>query len=187
MSETFIMPKDELTLSDMKRYKQDAIKALLKRTVLKLGGDPDDPKAGEQYDVRNYENIRDAGAVLDQWRTAALAVVGTPYTVFQAVLAPATPASQLIVFYRVSIETVPLPVSILTIRTGGAAGNIIGEFDLEQIANTWTTDGFFNRPIVIDPNTNYAVQVVCRIATGLFARVQLGAFVSEPRGNVIAT
>jgi len=59
-------------------------------------------------------------------------------------------------------------------------------FDLEQLVNRLETDGYFSEPVIIDPTATYAVQVTCRVATGVLARVQLGCFVFEPAGTVIA-
>jgi CRISPR/Cas system endoribonuclease Cas6 (RAMP superfamily) len=143
------------------------------------------PKA-QSVDVREFQPILDAGAALDQWNTAALAVVGNAYSCFQAIAAPVLAANKLAVFYRVQIETVPLPVSRLIFRSGAAAGNILAEFDLEQLACEQVMVGYFSEPVVIDPTTTFAAQVLCRIATGVLARVQLGALIFEPAGSLIA-
>ena len=137
-------------------------------------------------DIREFQNILDAAAALDQWRTAALAVIGTLYSCFQATPAPVLAADALAVFYKVGIETAPLPVSRLVFRSGGAAGNTVGIFDLEQLVNRLETDGFLSEPVVYDPSQTFAIQALCRIATGVFSRVQLGGLLFEPAGNVIA-
>lgn len=137
-------------------------------------------------DIRELQNILDAAAALDQWNTAALAAIGVNYTCFQAVGAPVLAADRLAVFYKIGIETAPLPVSRVTFRSGGAAGNIVGVFDLEQLVNRLETDGYLSEPVVYDPSQTFAVQVLCRIATLAIARVQLGALIFEPAGNVIA-
>ncbi len=137
-------------------------------------------------DIREFQPILDAGAALDQWNTAALAVVGTAVSVFQAVGAPVLAADALAVFYKIGIETVPLPVSRVIFRSGGAAGNTVGIFDLEQLVNRLETDGFLSEPVVYDPSQTFAVQVLPRIATLVLARVQPGALIFEPAGNVIA-
>lgn len=180
---SYIIPKDELTLTDMKAFREMAINAGIARAVaLKIASTP------KELVVRSFENIFDAGqaAANDFWQTAALAVVGTAYSCFGAVAAPTLAPNKLAVFYKVGIETVPIPVSLLTFRSGGALGNITSEFDLEQLINGWVTEGYFSEVQVIDPQRQFAVQVTCRIATGALARIQLGAFIIEPIGQRIA-
>jgi hypothetical protein len=201
-----------MTLTDQKEYRQMAIAAGIERAAEKSIGNISDDIPGvagvtnrdarvqsilayllsgnvpKSIDIREMQLIVDIPAiVLDQWNTAALAVVGTAYSVFQAVAAPVMAANRLAVFYKVGVETgPPMPVSRLTFRSGGALGNIIGMFDLEQLVNRLETDGYFSEPVIIDPTATYAVQATCRVATGVFARVQLGCFVFEPAGTVIA-
>lgn len=207
----FVLPTGSMTLTDQKEYRQGAIAAGIERAADKGIGNISDEIPGvanvtnrgtrvqailsyllaghvpPSIDIREMQVLVDIPAiVLDQWNTAALAVVGTAYSVFQAVAAPVLAANRLAVFYKVGIETVPLPVSRLTFRSGGAVGNIIGMFDLEQLVNRLETDGYFSEPVIIDPTATYAVQVTCRVATGAIARVQLGCFVFEPAGTVIA-
>jgi len=178
---SYIVPKEELTITDQYKYRSDAINAAIKRALeLKIA-----TNSGE-LNVRSFENILDAGTALEQYNTAALAAVGTAYSCFQAVAAPILAANKLAVFYGVAIETTPSPVSLLTFRSGGAGGNIIAEFDLEQIATCQVVAGYFSEPVVIDPTRNFAVQVTARIATGVLARVQLKAFIVEPAGQRIA-
>lgn len=195
-SMNYIIPRETMTLSDQLEYRRNAVKRGYQRAIDKSIGDRADlmevlapgskkPKA-QSVDVREFQPILDAAAALDQWNTAALAVVGTAYSCFQAVAAPVLAANKLAVFYRVQIETIPLPVSRLIFRSGAATGNILAEFDLEQLACEQVLCGYFSEPVVIDPTTTFAAQVLCRIATGVLARIQLGALVFEPAGSLIA-
>ena len=177
---SFLIAKDELTLTDMRNFRAAAEEAGVARAMQKL------TRTRDELLVRSFENILDAGAALDQWNTAALAVVGTAYSVFQAVAAFALANNKVVVFYKVGVETLPFPVSLLTFRKGGAAGNIKAEFDLEQLVNGNTLEGYFSEPVVYDPTDLIAVQVLSRIATGVLARVQLGAWIVEPVGQRIA-
>ena len=178
---SILIPKDELTLTDMKDFRGKAINAGIARAVaLKVAG------AADQLNVRAWENILDAGAALDQWNTAALVAVGIRYSVFQAIPAPILAANKVAVFYKVGVETTPVPVSLLTFRIGGAVGNIKAEFDLEQLVNCLTQEGYFSQPVVYDPTNVMAVQVMARIATGVLARVQFGAIIIEPAGQLVS-
>lgn len=183
-----------VSLINQEQARTRALRAGYERCLAKKIGDAGDinavlngaPKAAS-IDVREFQPILDAGAVLDQWNTAALAVVGTAYTVFQAVVAPALANNKLVVFYGIQVETIPLPVSRVLFRSGGATGNLIGVYDLEQMVTRLEGFGYFSTPVVIDPAITFAVQVLCRIATGVLARVQLASYVFEPTGQTIAT
>ena len=125
-----------------------------------------------------------AATALDEMVTAALAVVGTPYSCFQAVGGPQMLINRLVVFWGVSIETVPIPVSYLLFRKGGAAGNVEAMFDCQPQCTRLAFDTFFSEPVVFDPMEVFAVQAVCRII-GPAARVHLHNFLFGPSGQTI--
>jgi len=177
---SYLIPKDEMTLTEMRTYRENALKKGIARAKVKLN------LTEAELCVRPFENGQDVPAiVLDQWRTAALAAISTPavpaaVSIFQAVGAFLLATNKVAVFYKVACEEAPLPVALLTFRKGGAAGVTIAEFDLEQLANATSAEGYFTDPVVYDPQDNIAVQVTPRIATGLFTRVQLGGWIIEP-------
>jgi hypothetical protein len=210
-SRQYIIPTGSMSQSKQEDYRIKAIAAGIARAHEKKIGSIDDGEisgfsdlgTAEQrvsavlrflqtggwpraFDVREAQPLTDFGTALDQWNTAALAVVGTAYSCHQAVAAPALAANRLAVYYKVGVETVILPVSRLVFRMNAANGNIVAVFDLEQLVNRLETDGWFSEPVVIDPSQAHAVQVLCRIATGVLARVQLGCYIVEPAGTLIA-
>jgi len=207
-SRNYILPIDGLSLSQQAEYKMKAIAAALARATEKgIGSIGSDEIPGyntlgttsarkvailnklrdgwipKSMDIRDFQNILDAGTALDQWLTAALAVVGTPYSCFQAIAAPTMGNNKLAVFYGVSIESVPGPVSRLTFRSGG--GNNLAMFDLEPLYTQDRQSGFFTEPVVIDPTITFSAVVTARIVAAA-SRVQLGAFIVEPAGQTIA-
>lgn len=199
-SKQYIIPADLMTVTDMKSYRVAALAAGIKRCKDRNIGDPNPawdnlsiaqmiPKLSAlewpaHLDQLEFQPILHAGAALDQWNTPVLAAVGTAYSLFQAIAAPAAGLriSKLVVFYGVTIETIPLPISRLIFRRNNAAGLITTEFDLEPLAVMQRLMGFFSEPVIWDDNTAYAAQGLCRIAGGV-ARVQLMNFVFEPAGT----
>ena len=177
---SYIVSKDDCSLSDRKQFMQRAEAAGIARYHELVG------RSTDELVSRQALNIVDFGAAVEQWRTAALAAVGTNYSVFQAA-APVTLANtKLLVVYGISIETTPVPVSRLVMRMGSATGNVKAEYDLEQIINSDTLQGYFNQAVVFDPQAIFDIQVTCRIATGVFARIQLMNFLIEPVGPLVA-
>ncbi len=128
-----------------------------------------------------------AGTAIDMWITAALAVVGTPYSCFQAIAAPQLIVGKLMVCYGISIESavVPMPVSRVVFRRSGAAGNIQAVFDLEPLGVRQEIDAFFSEPVVIDPQEVFAIQVLCR-AVAPATPVHIHNFLFETAGSVVA-
>ena len=122
--------------------------------------------------------------VLDAMFTAALAVVGVAYTCFQAIAAPQLLNNRLLVFWGFSMEP-PMGISHLIFRKGGAAGNVVAIFDVQTQNTRLAYDTFFSEPIVFDPQEVFAVQAVCRIATGVAHPIHLHNFLFGPAGQTI--
>ncbi len=178
-----IIPDSELSLSDMKMAKEMAIKKGIERALARgIAGNENELIA------RHAQNIADFGTAIEQWNTAALAVIGTAYSVFQAIAAPALANNKVAVFYKAGVETTGQPVSLLNFRQGAGGGTTYAVFDLEQLINQngLGVEGWFSEPVVYDPSEVMNITVTARIATALLARVQLGCFIIEPKGPTIS-
>lgn len=188
----YVIPQDEMSVSDRQRYRKEAAIRLVQRALGQSRATQQDlelvsaGRAPKSVDIRDFQNILDAGTAVDHWRTAALAAVGTAYSCFQAIGAPTLANNKFAIFYKISVETIPMPVSRVIFRSGGAVGNILGVFDTEPLATQQALAGYMTEPVVVDPTITWAIQVLCRIATGAFARVQIGSLVLEPAGQTIA-
>ena len=209
-SRTYIIPVGSMTLTDQKDYRMNAISAVIERASSKKIGSISDEIPGysvlqsrqqridqitnwlkqgntpQSLDVREPQPTLDFACAIDDWQTPALAAVNTFYTIFNGVVTPTLNAVRIAVWYGVAVETAGFPVSRLTWRSGGAAGNIIAEFDLEQLINRLESIGFFSEPVIFDPTLPYSGTVRCRIATALLARVQPMGFIIEPAGTTNA-
>lgn len=157
----------------------NAIKAFISQGVT--------PKSIDQRELMPLTDLV-VPAAQDSWLTAALAVVGTAYTCLNAVAAPQLLTGKLMVCYAVSVESVSaiMPVSRLTFRRGGAVGNIQALFDMEPMGVRLEQDAFFSEPVVIDPQDIFAIQALCRVATGISERVHVHNFLFESAGTVVA-
>ena len=214
-SRNSLIHSNDMSLSDKKRYRLTALAAGLERTghvnigsinadIPGLQAIPDADKAGRvaaikefiktgkwptTIDQRELAPLTDlvVAAAQDSWLTAALAVIGTAYTCLNAVAAPQLIVGKLMVCYAVSVESaiVPMPVSRLIFRKGGAVGNIQGQFDMEPMGVRQEPDAFFSEPVIIDPNDVFAIQVLCR-AVAAATRVHIHNFLYEIQGATIA-
>ena len=218
-SRNYVTVLDDLTLSERADSKKRAIAAGIERCAIKNIGDVNSDILGLQslpeaekdarFDlVKAYIStgkwpksltLREltpalngdlvVATALDSWLTAALAVVGTFYTCFQAVVAPQLAQDKLLVCYGISIDsaTVPLPVSRVVFRRGGAAGNIIAQYDLEEMEVRQNVDAYFSEPVVIDPQQAFAIQVRCRTVSGAGVAevVHIHNFLFEQSGLIV--
>ena len=209
-SRTYVIPVGSMTLTDQKEYRMKAIAAGLERSSQKKIGSVADEIPGyallnrrydriqsilnwislgntpESIDVREPQPLVDFACTIDDWQTPALNAVNTFYTIFNGVVTPTLNAVRIAVWYGVAVETAGFPVSRLAWRSGGAAGNIIAEFDLEQLINRLESIGFFSEPVIFDPTLPYSGTVRCRNNTGLLSRVQPMGFIFEPAGTTNA-
>lgn len=126
-----------------------------------------------------------AATALDTMVTAPLIAVGVAYSCFQAIAAPQLLINRLLVCWGVSVTTVPIPVSWLLFRTGGALGNVLAMFDLQTQNGRLEFDAYFSEPVVYDPQEVFAVQALASIATGVAANVHIHNFVFGPAGQTV--
>ena len=217
-SRNYLVMSNDMSLSEKKAYRLQALAAGLERCGLKGIGDvnADIPGlqtiglANKEARVAHIKNFIQTGAwprsidqrelhpiaagpdlvlgtALDMWLTAALGVVGNPYSCFQGIAAPQLIVGKLMVCYGVSVESavVPMPVSRLIFRKGGVAGNIQAVFDMEPMGVRWEVDAFFSEPQVQDPQEIFAIQVICR-AVAAATIVHVHNFLFESTGLIIA-
>jgi len=217
-SRNYLVMTNDMTLTDKKELRLNALAAGLERCGLKSIGDinsdipaletiPLADKAIRVKLIRNYiatgqwprtidqrelAPATDFGAAplaaaQDSWLTVALAVGGV-VSALNALPAYTLLVGKLMVCYGVSVESavVPMPVSRLIFRRGGAAGNIQAEFDMEPMGVRLETDAFFSEPVVIDPQDLFAIQVLGRAAVAAGARVHVHNFLFEGAGLTIA-
>ena len=178
-TKSYLIPTDELTLTDQKEYRRQAIQAAenMARDRIAAQGD---------YIARPPQLIADFGCVLDQWNTAPLAVLGAAYSVFQAVAAPAIGLRQVCVWYKVGVETAPPNVSFITFQEGAAGRTTFAVLNLEELYTKQQTEGYLSEPVIYAPGSVQLIRVICRLFTGVFERVILSGIIIEPVGPQIS-
>jgi hypothetical protein len=214
-SRNYLVMSDDMTLTDKKELRMTALAAGLERCGTKNIGDikadiptlaniPDSNKDARvkllhdyiatgqwprSIDQRELAPLTDfvAAAAQDSWLTVALAVGGV-VSALNALPAYQLLVGKLMVCYGVSVESpiVPMPVSRLIFRRGGAAGNIQAQFDMEPMGVRQEVDAWFTEPVVIDPQDVFAIQVLGRAVVAAGARVHVHNFLFESAGLVIA-
>jgi hypothetical protein len=214
-SRNYLVMSADLTLTNKEKLRMTAVAAGLERCGTKGIGDikadvpalaniPDANKDARvellrtyiatgqwprSIDQRELAPLTDfvVAAAQDSWLTVALAVGGV-VSALNAQVAYQLLVGKLMVCYGVSVESpiVPMPVSRLIFRRGGAAGNIQAQFDMEPMGVRQEVDAFFSEPVVIDPQDVFAIQVLGRAIVAAGARVHVHNFLFESAGLVIA-
>jgi len=172
-----LIPSNDLSLTRREALRLGAVDAaerMARDRVSSIG----------EFIARPPQLIADFGCALDQWNTAALAVVGTAVSVFQAVVAPPVGLRQVVVWYKVSLEGAN--VSFLIFQEGAAGRTTFSVVNLEELYSKLETEGYFSEPIVYPPGSVMRITVIPRIATGVIERVTLGGYIIEPSGPQIS-
>jgi len=183
-----IIPQEELTLTEKRNYCSKALEAGIDRALdLKLAGNR------RELTFRHAENTPDFGCTVNYWLTQTLAAIPGPYTVFNgaagAALVPRLGATQVAVFYKAAVLSVPNPFTVLRFGVGPAAGaptTTRGHVDLEQLESYLTCVGFLSEPIPYDRNEWVNICVENKINTGAQEHLVLGCYIIEPVGGIIS-
>ena len=178
----YIIPTEELTLTDIKAFRSQAVEAGIARAIAKK-------LINNRADavVREAQPAADFGCATDAWLTTPLAVVNTPVSVFPAAAGnPLLGPTRIAVFYKVGVNTAPNPITLLSFREGAGAGTTYAVFNTEVLDTKLETDGYFTEPVVFDNQRVINIVVTPRVATLLAARVILGCFIIEPRGAILS-
>jgi len=180
---SYIIAKDDSSVSDRRALRQGAIDAATNRALAVNGGWAHDTE--QLTNPREFERVRDAGSATTQWLTAALAAVGTEYSCFAAVAAPTLAANRVAVFYAVTLVTIPVNISLLRFRLTAATGNMMGEFDTQKLLGAQEMTGYFSTPMIYGPNDAISATVMCVVASLVAENVVLHGFTVEPKGTTI--
>jgi len=186
-----IIPQEELTLTDKKVFCSTALEAGIERAVAKSIG-----IRGELVH-RHAQTALDFGCTVNFWFTATLGVTTAPYSVFStgAIAAagvgivPQLANNKVVVFYKVSILSIPNPFTILRFGIGPTVlspKSTKGEVDLEQLEGYLTTIGFLSEPVTYDPQEWVNICVENKINTAAREHLVLSSYIIEPIGGNIS-
>jgi hypothetical protein len=175
----YLLPIDDLTLADTRKLRHDAVMAGIARAVATRAI----PSAEEAL-IRDADPVTDFGMAAGGWLTAALAVVGTQYSVMNA-LTPTLANNRVAVFYGVWLEAIPVAANLLSFREGAAAGSTYAMFNLEQLTARQQLAGYFSEPVTYDPQRVMNIVVTARVVAAA-QRIGLMCFIIEPRGPVVS-
>lgn len=186
MSRSYFIPTDELTLTDIKTFKENTIAAGVERAVFKAIG------ANEQeLAIRDIRPLIDfpvtwAGQV-DRWllpATPAAIAAGT----MSVWINEALPVGRVLAIYGVAVESAAPECSVMLFRGGPAGqGRTAAVIELEKIYTKENTDGFLAEPVTYDPQETVYIQVYNRLAIAATGTViQLKGYIIEAKQEQVS-
>jgi len=182
-----IIPQEELTPTDKKRFCSDALEAGIKVAETRLG------KGRSGLVHRHAQCTLDFACTVNYWLTQTLAAVPGPFTVFGGAggiaLVPQLANNKVAVFYKAAVLPVPNPFTILRFGLGATAGSpksTKGEVDLEQLESYLTFVGFLSEPAVYEPQDWVNICVENKINTAAQEQLVLSCYIIEPLGGNIS-
>jgi len=175
---SYIIPTEEITLTDRKKFVNDAVEAGINR-ALKLAI----ANSREELVVREGLPLVDFALAIarEEWLSAALVVATMSIYVNTALN-----ANQVAVFYKVGIEEATPAVSQVWFQRGAGGRTTLGLFHIECLYHKLHSDGFLSEPMVYDRNETVFIQLYPRRTAAGGNRVYLGNLVIEPVGGVVS-
>jgi hypothetical protein len=187
---SYAIGSKELTLTDIKQFKQNCMTAGIARALaLGVGSNEGELVVREALPLTDF-GLGAVGWTTEEYRTAAL---GTPgwNSAFSAGAVPANAPtmsrSQVAVFYKFAdVEAAPV-VTALRFRIGqaGATTKALFNVQLETTANL-EPDVYFSEPIIYDPQDVLYIEVYTTAIVAVSEHIPFGAFIIEKIGGIIS-
>lgn len=179
---SYAIPTNELTLTDIKQFKMDAVEAGVLRGMDKLGI------------ARGEEVVREAqpgidfvlayGATIENYITGVLAAGWNFVGALGA--AAVLPVGMVAVFYKIADWTANPDVTAVRFRVGGTGASTKGSFMIQvPIMTKLEPEVYLSEPIVYDPQDTLFIQCYA-VAGGAAENLGFGCFIIEKVGANIS-
>lgn len=190
---SYVVPTNELTLTDIKTYKTAAVRAGIVR-ALALGL----ARTEEELIVRQALPNTDfpLGWFQEEYRNPVVAAAGwgCPFDLNLAgagVLpgnAPVLANSKVAVFYKFADYTAAPVVTGVRFRVGGTGATTKGIFQIQLDTNSkLEPDIYFTEPVVYDPQDVVFIELYYTAAVGVGAeQFAFGCFITERAGSNVS-
>lgn len=182
---SYIVPTNELTLTDIKAYKSAAIQAGIDRAMaLGLARKDTELVVRHALPLTDFPN----GWVIEQYRNPAIAAAGWG-SVFDAgalpAFAPALANTKVAVFYKVAVYTAGgTNMQGVRFRVGGTGATTKATFFFQLETNAkLEPDVYFSEPVVYDPTDVVYIEAYYNGITGALGEgFAFGCYIVERLG-----
>jgi hypothetical protein len=171
----------------MEGYRQKAKQAALQRAQqLKLATAMDELVFREAFPGTDF-GVGATGYTNETYLTGA-AVINTWTSVYDTALVPQLGNNKIAVFYKITCEDVPNPVSAVRFRLGATGATALGWFQIEQFVNVkLTPEVYLSEPIVYNPSQWLFIEFYPMVAVPAAGyRLGFGCFIAEPVGEQLS-
>ena len=188
---SYVIPTNELTLTDIKNFKSNAIEAGIFR-ALKLGV----AAVREELVVREAFPFDDLGGAAVGWTTNEYLSMLIPAanawcSAFSAGALPGTQrqlaTTQVAVFYKFADTEQNPVVTGVRFRKGAGGATTLGSFFLQlPTESKLEPDVYFNEPVVYDPQSWLFIEIYPTGNLGNQESIPFGCFIIEPTGGTVS-
>jgi hypothetical protein len=183
---SYIVPTNELTLSDIKGFKSAAISAGINR-AMSLGL----ARAETELVVRQALPFTDFGApagyVLEEYRNQAMGA-GAWTLLFDGGAAPVLANNRLAVFYKFANYSLAPTMPAIRFRIGPTGASTKATFHMQlDTGSKIEPDVYFTEPVIYDPQDTLFIEGYSTVGVGALGEAfAFGVFIVERLGAVIS-
>jgi hypothetical protein len=185
---SYIVPTNELTLSDIKAFRSAAVEAGIARALsLGLARSRDELVVRHALPFTDFPN----GWTIEQYRNPAIAAAGWG-SVFDAgalpLFAPTLANSKVAVFYKFADYDANPTITGLRFRVGGTGATTKASFHLQLVTGAkLEPDVYFTEPVIYDPQDVVYIEAYYNGAIGaLGENFAFECFITERAGANIS-
>jgi hypothetical protein len=184
---SYVVPTNELTLGDIKGFKQAAIEAGILR-ALSLGTARDRSELVVRQALPHTDfGAAGAGYALEEYRNGAMAA-GVWTLLFDTLAAPILAPNQLAVFYKFANYSVAPTIPAIRFRLGPTGASTLATFHIQlDTGSKLEPDVYFTEPIIYNPQDTLFIEGYSTVGVGALGEAfAFGCFVVERLGAVIS-
>lgn len=180
---SYMIPTEELSLTEIKGFKQAAIEAAKDRALtLGIVGSEDELVV---RDIWPQTDLAVTGVANNEWWwTGPLAAVG----VWQAYVNAVLGITRTLVFYGIGYNSAAPSVSMVRFRSGpGGTGRTAAAVNLELMQCKMVTDCYISGPITYDRNETVFIDILPRLVVAAPGHnLILRGYIIEPRQELVS-
>jgi len=184
---SYAIPTNELTLTDIKTYKQNAVDAGIKRALaLGIARSINELVAREALPATDFGAPAGSGYAAERYITGALAASAWG-SVFGTGVAPTMANNKVAVFYKLGDSAATPAVAGVRFMVGATGATTKAVFHIQlPLDNKLESDVYLSEPVVYDPQDVLFIQCYPRVAIAVGEELSFGAFIIERLGATVS-
>jgi hypothetical protein len=181
---SYVIPVEELSIAKMEGFRRAAKDAAIKRALdLRLVTNKNELSFREAMPATDF-----ALTYTNELYLSGAVVVNTWTLVGDLAAVSQLANNKVAVFYKITCEDAPNPVTAVRFRLGATGATTLGSFMIQQFVNVkMTPEVYLSEPVVYSPSQWINIQMYCNPAVPAAGyRLGFGCFIAEPVGEVVS-